>query len=43
MATLRNLVIGELSRAGPVNLAAALRRHARNRRRPLATLEISLG
>jgi hypothetical protein len=30
MATLRNLVIGELSRAGPVNLAAALRRHARN-------------
>jgi hypothetical protein len=43
MATLRNLVIGELSRAGPVNVAAALRRHARNRRRPLATLEISLG
>jgi hypothetical protein len=43
MATLRNLVIGELSRAGPVNLAAALRRHARNPRRPLATLGISLG
>ena len=43
MATLRNLVIGELSRAGPVNVAAALRRHARNPRRPLATLGISLG
>jgi hypothetical protein len=43
MAALRNLVIGELSRAGPVNVAAALRRHARNPRRPLATLGISLG
>ena len=43
MATLRNLVIGELSRAGPVNVAAALRRHARNPCRPLATLGISLG
>ena len=43
MATLRNLVIGELSRAGPVNVAAALRRHARNPRRPLAILGISLG
>jgi hypothetical protein len=43
MATLRNLVIGMLSVAGPVNLAAALRRHARDPRRPLATLEISLG
>ena len=30
MATLRNLVIGTLSRAGPVNLAAALRFHSRN-------------
>ena len=30
MAVLRNLVIGVLSRAGPVNLAAALRRHARD-------------
>jgi predicted transposase YbfD/YdcC len=29
MAALRNLAIGVLSRAGPVNLAAALRRHAR--------------
>jgi predicted transposase YbfD/YdcC len=42
MACLRNLVIGALSRAGPVNLAAALRRHARDPRRPLATLGISL-
>jgi predicted transposase YbfD/YdcC len=42
MATLRNLVIGVLSRAGPVNLAAALRYHSRNPRRPLATLGISL-
>ena len=38
MAALRNLVIGLLSRAGPVNLAAELRRHARDPRRPLATL-----
>jgi len=43
MAVLRNLVIGVLSRAGPVNLTAALRRHARNPRRPLATLGINLG
>jgi predicted transposase YbfD/YdcC len=43
MATLRNLVIGVLCRAGPVNVAAALRRHARDPRRPLATLGISLG
>jgi hypothetical protein len=43
MAALRNLVIGVLSRAGPVNVAAALRRHARDPRRPLATLGISLG
>ena len=42
MATLRNLIIGVLSRAGPVNVAAALRRHARDPRRPLATLGISL-
>jgi hypothetical protein len=34
MAALRNLVIGVLCRAGPVNVAAALRRHARNPRRP---------
>jgi predicted transposase YbfD/YdcC len=43
MASLRNLAIGVLSRAGPVNLAAALRRHARDPHRPLATLGISLG
>ena len=43
MASLRNLVIGALCRAGPVNLAAALRRHARDPHRPLATLGISLG
>jgi predicted transposase YbfD/YdcC len=43
MATLRNLVIGVLCRTGPVNVAAALRRHARDPRRPLATLGISLG
>jgi predicted transposase YbfD/YdcC len=43
MACLRNLVIGVLSRAGPVNVAAALRRHARDPCRPLATLGISLG
>jgi predicted transposase YbfD/YdcC len=43
MATLRNLAIGALSRAGPVNLAAALRHHARDPRRPLATLGITLG
>jgi predicted transposase YbfD/YdcC len=43
MAVLRNLVIGVLSRAGPVNVAAALRRHARDPRRPLASLGISLG
>jgi predicted transposase YbfD/YdcC len=43
MAALRNLVIGVLSRAGPVNLAAALRHHSRDPRRPLATLGISLG
>jgi hypothetical protein len=34
MACLRNLAIGALSRAGPVNLAAALRRHARDPARP---------
>jgi len=43
MACLRNLVIGALSRAGPVNLAAALRHHARDPHRPLATLGITLG
>jgi hypothetical protein len=37
MAVLRSLVIGTLCRAGPVNVAAALRHHARDPRRPLAT------
>jgi predicted transposase YbfD/YdcC len=43
MACLRNLAIGALSRAGPVNLAAALRHHARDPHRPLTTLGITLG
>jgi hypothetical protein len=42
MASLRNLAIGTLCQTGPVNVAAALRRHARDPRRPLATLVISL-
>jgi hypothetical protein len=40
MACLRNLAIGALSHAGPVNLGAALCRHARDPARPLATLGI---
>jgi predicted transposase YbfD/YdcC len=43
MACLRNLAIGALCRAGPVNLAAALRHHARDPTRPLATLGIIPG
>ena len=43
MACLRNLAIGALNQAGPVNLAAELRRHARDPRRPLTTLGIRLG
>ena len=43
MACLCNLIIGLLSRAGPVNVAAALRHHARDPVRPLATLGIPLG
>jgi hypothetical protein len=43
MACLPNLAIGALSHAEPVNLAAALRRHARDPARPLATLGITLG
>jgi hypothetical protein len=43
MACLRKLVIGVLSRAGPVNLAALLRQPARDPARPLATLGIQLG
>jgi hypothetical protein len=42
MACLRNLIIGALSRAGPVNLGAALRQHARDPARPRATLGIPL-
>jgi len=41
MACLRNLAIGALSRSGPVNLAAALRHHARDPIRTLATLGIT--
>jgi hypothetical protein len=40
MAVLRNLAIGALCRAGPINLAAALRHHARDPTRPLVTLGI---
>jgi hypothetical protein len=43
MACLRHLAIGVLCQAGPVNLAAALRHHARDPARPLATLGIILG
>jgi hypothetical protein len=43
MACLRGLVIGVLSRAGPVNLAAALRHHARDPARPRTTLGITHG
>jgi hypothetical protein len=43
MACLPNLVIGALSRTRPVNLAAALRHHARDPRRPLTTPGITLG
>jgi predicted transposase YbfD/YdcC len=43
MACLRNLAIGILSRAGPANLAAALRHHSRDPTRPLPTLGITRG
>jgi Transposase DDE domain len=43
MACLPNLAIGALSRAGPVNLTTALRHHARDPIRPLATLAITYG
>jgi len=43
MAALRNLAIGVLCRAGPANLAAAVRHHARDPHRPLASLGLSLG
>ncbi|MEW2260392.1 ISAs1 family transposase [Streptomyces sp. NPDC047869] len=40
MATYRNLAIGALKLAGTVNIAAGLRRNARNPRRPLALLDL---
>jgi predicted transposase YbfD/YdcC len=40
MACLRNLAIGALCGAGPINLAATLRHHARDPARPLTTLGI---
>jgi hypothetical protein len=43
MARLRNLAIGAFSRAGPVNLTTALRHHARDPIRLLATLGITNG
>jgi hypothetical protein len=43
MVCLRNLAIGVLCRAGRVNLAAALRHHARDPTRPLSTLGITYG
>ena len=43
IACLRNFAIGARSRAGPVNLAAALRHYARDPARPLATLAITIG
>jgi len=43
MACLRNLVIGVLGRAGSVNLAAALRHHARDPTRPLSTPGMTYG
>src|SRR4029450_7380989 len=43
MACLRNLAIGVLSRAGPVNLATALRHHARDPARPLPPPGSALG
>jgi hypothetical protein len=43
MACFRNLAIGALCRAGPVNLVAALRHHARDPARPLTALGIIPG
>jgi predicted transposase YbfD/YdcC len=43
MACLRNLSIGALRHAGSVDTAAALRHHARDPARPLATLGITRG
>ncbi|WP_099904151.1 hypothetical protein [Streptomyces sp. TLI_171] len=41
MAGLRNLALGALRHAGHDNIAAGLRHHARDPRRPLATLGIT--
>jgi hypothetical protein len=41
MAALRNLVITALRLAGATNIAAALRRHARDPHRPLITYKIT--
>ena len=43
LACQRNLAICALSRAGPINTAAAFRHHARHAPRPLATLGITYG
>jgi predicted transposase YbfD/YdcC len=41
MASLRNLAIGALRHAGHDNIAAGLRHHARDPRRPLTTFGIT--
>lgn len=41
MATWRNLTIGALKLNGTTNIAAALRRNARDPRRPLALLGLT--
>jgi len=41
MATLRNLAISALRHTGRDNIAASLRHHARDSRRPLRTLGIT--
>ncbi|WP_240667548.1 transposase [Streptomyces luteoverticillatus] len=43
MATWRNLAIGILKRSGVTNIAAALRRNARDPQQPLALLGLGLG
>jgi hypothetical protein len=40
MAGLRNLALGALRHAGHDNIAAGIRHHARDSRRPLTTLDI---
>ncbi|WP_369826029.1 hypothetical protein [Kitasatospora sp. MBT66] len=41
MATFRNLAIGALKRTGVTNIAAALRRNARDPLRPLTLLGLA--